>query len=85
MRLTIKGRLISNYIQEWLRANNETEAKPKDVIDYLVEKNLYKNNALRNFQRDLRILEKRKMINFIKGIEAKQVKTKRFWVLKKVD
>ncbi|MCT4621524.1 MAG: hypothetical protein N4A62_19320 [Marinisporobacter sp.] len=85
MRLTIKGRLISNYIQEWLKINNKTEAKPKDIIDYLVEKKLYRNNALRNFQRDLRILEERNMINFIKGVEAKQVKSKRFWILKKVE
>ncbi|QZY56994.1 hypothetical protein [Crassaminicella profunda] len=84
MRLTVKSKLISNYIQEWLQTNNKTEATPADVIEYLMKKNIYKSHALRNFQRDLRTLETRDMLDFIKGIETKQVKSKRFWILKKV-
>ena len=36
MKLEEKAQVISKYIQEWFEMNNKTEAKPKDVINYLV-------------------------------------------------
>ncbi|TCO79964.1 hypothetical protein [Marinisporobacter balticus] len=85
MRLTVKSRLVSNYVQEWLKINNKVEATPKDVIEYLVAKKIYTSYALRNFHRDLRNLENRNMLHLIKGVETKQVKSKRYWILKKSD
>lgn len=85
MRLTVKSRLISIYLQEWFEKNDKAEATPKDIIEYLVLKKIYTGNALRNFHRDLRNLENRNMLHLIRGVERKQVKSKKYWILKNLD
>lgn len=86
MKLEEKAVSVSKYIQEWLYLNNRTEAKPKDVIGYLIKKGIYKNdnrlgNPLRN---DLRKLDERKLLHLIEGLEVERKGKNRYWYFKRV-
>jgi len=62
-----KAKLLNNHIKKWFDLNNKIEAKPKDLMPFLIEKGIYKNdnkegNPLRI---DLRWLKEHKQLNLI--------------------
>jgi hypothetical protein len=82
-----KALLISKYAQEWLRINNRTEAKPGELMPYLIEKGVFKSDhrnglPLRNV---LRELEKRDMLHLIQGAEYEPKQKNKMWYIRLMD
>lgn len=72
MKLEEKANLINQYIKEWFDLNNRIEAKPKELMDFLIEKEIYsrdnrEGNPLRS---DLRRLRDKNLLYLIDSVEA---------------
>lgn len=86
MNLEEKAKLISQSIQEWLHANGKNEAKPSDVMDYLIFKGIYKKDykngkPLRDDLRKLFVMNK---IHLIDGIEVEHKRKNKYWTFRKI-
>jgi hypothetical protein len=85
MKLEDKIDLLNKFVKEWFEKNNRTEAKPKDLMPYLIEKEVYKKdnkngNPLRS---DLRKLKRLKMLHLIEYLEIENKKQNTYWNFKK--
>jgi len=74
--------VIDAAIQEWfLMHKNISEAKPSDVTDYLIEKEIYShdNKEGRPLRDDLRELKKRNQLHLIRGLVADERNKNTLW------
>ncbi len=79
--------LLNQHIQEWFRLNNRVEAKPKELMTYLIEKEVYKNDNRQGnpLRKDLRKLRDKNLLHLIKGVKLDQKAKISIWFLTKVD
>ncbi len=78
---------IDRLAQEWLIKNNKDEARPVDIMDYLVKHGVYRKEIkgglpLRN---DLRKLKERGELNRIRGLDAQLVNQNTNWYFRRVE
>lgn len=78
---------IADLIQEWFNLNGKIEARPKDIMDYLVEKGVYNhdNRSGNPLRKDLRKLKKLDMLNLIYGLECEERGNRTYWYFKIVQ
>jgi len=76
--------LISRFIQEWLHEHDKDYAIPKDVIDYLIEKEVYTydNKNGRPLRDDLRRLRQKGEMEKIRGLKYKEHTNPRWYFYK---
>lgn len=82
-----KALILNIYIQQWFNLYNKMEARPKDLMPYLIQKGIYKNDnkdgtPLRN---DLRKLRDREMLYLIKGVKACRKGEVTYWYFYKFN
>ena len=78
---------IDRLAQEWLKKNNEDEARPGDLIEYLVEHGVYRENVRKGLplRKDLRKLKERGELNRIRGLDAQLINQNTNWYFRRVE
>lgn len=81
-----KMQLISSYIQQYLSESNIAVAKPKDVMEYLIAKNIYRsdNRAGQPLRKDLRTLKAADGLDLIEGLDCTYGRKNTFWFFRKI-
>jgi hypothetical protein len=78
---------IDRLSQEWLIKNNKDEARPVDLMDYLIKHGVYREDIKRGLplRNDLRKLKERKELNRIRGLDAQLVNQNTNWYFRLVE
>jgi hypothetical protein len=82
-----KAEIISRLVQEWLKINSRSDAKPDDVMQFLKENGVYSMNrkSASHLRRDLRKLAERNLLYLVKGLAFEQKNKNKLWYFNKVD
>lgn len=78
---------ISACIQEWFVKTGNMKAKPKDLMPYLIEKEIYlkDNRAGRPLRDDLREAYDKGLLYLITGVKVDKKEKNKNWSFYKVD
>lgn len=82
-----RAKKVSSALKRWFESNKKTEITPEEIMSYLIEQGIYKddgrNDALQ-LRKDLRKLEKVNKLDLIDGAYFIQKDTNKKWYFKKV-
>ena len=81
-----KAKLIDIYAQEWLHRNNREKAKPRELMQYLIERGVFThdNREGRPLRDVLRKLDELNRLDFITSLTVERKKKNRYWCFKRV-
>lgn len=77
---------VSNLAQEWLSKKEQDVAKPAELMNYLVEKGVYKkdNRKGKPLRDDLRKLKEKNQLGRIRGLVAEKKQQNIYWSIKRI-
>lgn len=78
--------LLDRYIKEWFEINNTVvEARPKDLMLYLIEKGIYTNDNRngRPLRDDLRELDRQNLLHLIEYVDPQRKNINTYWYFRK--
>ena len=79
-------KLIDVYIQEWLHVNRIENARPKDMMPYLVEKGVFAKDYRMGLplRKVLRKLDSMNCLHLIRGVHVVRRKANRQWFFRRI-
>ena len=82
MSVEERAKIVSKVLRDWFNETNKLETTPEEIMPYLIDRNIYKddsrNDALR-LRRDLRKLVEKNKLYMLEEAEYVQKKINKQW------